>query len=127
MQVDQPNTGERLPAKLIAVAQQLISATHREDHAAPRGDRVQRFALHLREIQRAQLLVAILPTADVVETGAVRIKLVTEAALLHLELDPAPLAAPLEQQQVSAISADVHRVWRQRADAQRARRLMHAG
>ena len=39
---------------------------------------------------------------------------------MHLEADPAPRAAALEQQQVAAVGVDVHEVGVQRADAQRA-------
>ena len=80
---------------------------------------MQRVALDLRQVERAQALVAILAAADVVEVGAVRVELVAQAAGLELEADPAPAAAPLEQQQVAAIGVDVHQVGVQRADAQR--------
>ena len=79
---------------------------------------MQRVALDLGQIERAQPLVAVLSAADVEEIGPVRIELVAEPARLYRETDPAPPAAALEQQQVAAVGVDVHQVRVQRAHAQ---------
>ena len=85
---------------------------------------MQRVALDLGQVERAQLLVAVLAAADVVEVGAVGVERLAEAARAAAEPDPAPAAAALEQQQVAAVGVDVHQVRVQRADAQQ---LRHGG
>jgi len=96
VEVDQTDARKLLLAELVGVTQQLVTATHREDHAAARGDGMERVPLDLRQIKRAQPLVPILAPADVVEICAVRIKRVAEAAGHHREADPSPVAALLE-------------------------------
>ena len=118
VEVDEPGARERLVAELVGVAEQLVAAADREDHRAAVGRRVQRVALDLGQVERAQLLVAVLAAADVVEVGAVGVELFAQTARLQLETDPAPAAAALEQQQVAAVGVDVHQVGIQRADAQ---------
>ena len=77
-------------------------------------------ALVLVQVRGAELLVAVLAAAHVVEVGAVRVERVADAGAGQLETDPAPLAAPPQHQQVAAVGVDVHQVRIQRADAQRA-------
>ena len=79
-QVDQADAGQRLVAELVGVPEQLVAAAHGEDHAAAVGDLVERVALDLGEIERAQPLVAVLAAADVEQVGAVGVELVAEAA-----------------------------------------------
>ncbi len=117
-QVDKPHSGERLVSQLIRVAEELIATADREDHRAASGGCVQGVALDRRQVERAQLLVAILTAADVVEVGAVWVELVAEAAVGDREANPSPGTAALEQQQVAPVRVDVHQVWVQRADAE---------
>ena len=73
-EVDQPDTGQGLVAELVGVAEQLITAAHREDHRPAVGRGVERVALDLGQVERAQLLVAVLPAAHVEEIGAVGVE-----------------------------------------------------
>ena len=78
-QIDQPDPGQRLVAELVGVSEQLIATADREDHRAAVGRRVQRVALELGQVEGAQLLVAVLAAADVVEVGAVGVERLAEA------------------------------------------------
>ena len=118
LEVDEPDAGQALAAQLVAVAEQLVAAAHREDDASALGRGVQGVALDGGQVLRAQLLVTILTTSEVEKVVIVGIDLVAEPGAGQLEADPAPLAAALEQQQVAAVGVDVHQVRVQRADPQ---------
>ena len=62
------------------MSEQLISAADREDHRSAVGRRVQRVALDLGQVERAQLLVAVLPAPDVEEVGAVGVEPLAQTA-----------------------------------------------
>ncbi len=124
-----PAPGQRLVSKLVGVTEQLVAAAHGEDHRAAVGRGVQIGALAVCEVVRAQPLVAILAAADVVQIGARKVERLTDRGGCQLKIDPAPAAAPLEQQQVAAIGVDVHQLGVQRADTQpiaQARRITTA-
>src|SRR4051794_15917764 len=118
LEVHETHAGEPLAAELVGVAEQLVAAADREyDAPALRGG-VERVALDRGEVERAELLVTVLTAAEVEEIVRVRVDLVPEARALELEADAAPLAAPLEQQQVATVGIDVHEIRIQRADPQ---------
>ena len=118
LEVHEADAGEPLAAQLVGVAEQLVAAADGEDDAPALGGGMQRVALDGGEVERAQLLVTVLTTAEVEEVVRVGVDLVAEAGAAQLEADPAPLAAALEQQQVAAVGVDVHQVRIQRADPQ---------
>ncbi len=60
--------------------EQLVAAADREDHRSPGGGCVQRVALDLGQVERAQFLIAVLAAADVVEVGAVGVEALAEPA-----------------------------------------------
>ena len=119
LEVDEADAGQPLVAELVAVAEQLVAAADAEDHRAALRGGVQRVALDGGEVLRAQRLVAVLAAAEVEEVVGVGVELLAEPRARQLEADPAPRAAPLEQQQVAAVGVDVHQVRVQRADPQR--------
>ena len=116
-EVDEPDTGQGRVAELVGVAEQLISAAHREDHRFSGRRRVERVALDLGQVERAQLLIAVLPAPDVEEISAIGVQPFAEAARGDAEVDSSPPATPLEQEQVAAVGVDVHQVWVERAHA----------
>ena len=71
--------GHELVAEGVGVAEQLIAAADREDHAPVAGGRVQRVALDVDEVLGAELLVAILAAAEVEEVVGARVDLVAQA------------------------------------------------
>ncbi len=77
-----------------------------------------RVALDGGEVLRAQRLVAVLAAAHVEEVVRVGVDLLARIGAAELERDPAPFAAPLQEQQVAAVGVDVHQVRVQRADPQ---------
>ncbi len=79
---------------------------------------MERLALGLDQILRAQPLVAILTAAQVEQVVGIRVQRLAEPAGRQLEADPAPRAASLEHEQVAAVGVDVHQVRVERADAQ---------
>ena len=119
LEVDQPDPGHALVAQLVVVAEQLDAAADAQDDRAAVGGGVQRVALGVDQILRAELLVAVLAAAEVEEVVRVGVDRVAEAGGGQLEADPAPRAAPLQHQHVAAVGVDVHQVGVERADAQR--------
>jgi hypothetical protein len=61
----------RGPSELIGVAQQLVAPAHGEDDRPARRRGAQVLALFPGQVGGAQLLVAVLTAADVVQVGAV--------------------------------------------------------
>ena len=72
--------------------------------------------LEFEQVIRAELLVAILSAAHVVEIGA-GIEALADSGTDQLERDAAPFTAAAQHQQVSAIGVDVHQLGIERADA----------
>ena len=72
-QVDEPEPGDLLVAELVGVAQQLEAAADAEDEPAAVRRGVQRVALGLDEVLRAQRLVTILTAAEVEEVVGGRV------------------------------------------------------
>ena len=118
VQIDQADARQRLGAELVGVAQQLVAAADGEDDRPAGGGGMHVVALALGQIVGAELLVAVLAAADVVEVGAVGIQRLVEAGRGQLEADAPPLAAALEHDQVAAVGVDVHEVGVQGAHPQ---------
>ena len=78
-QVDEADAGDLLVAELVGVAEELVAAADGEDRAAVGGRGVQRVALALDEVLRAELLVAVLAAAEVEEVVRGRVDVVAEA------------------------------------------------
>ena len=107
-QVDEPEPRDHLVGERVAVAEQLVAAADAEHERAAVGGGVQRLALGLDEVQRAQALVAVLAAAEVEEVVRVGVDALAEPGGGDAEADPAPGAAPLEHEQVAAVGVDVH-------------------
>src|SRR5258707_94562 len=92
--------GVRGPLELVrerlAAAEQLVAAAHGKDHASALGDLPQRVLLGLDEIERATLLIAVLPAAEIEQIGLLGIEALAELAALELEPEATPAAALLE-------------------------------
>ena len=71
-QVDEPDARDLLVAERVGVAEQLVAAADAEHDLARAGGGVQRVALGLDEVLRAQQLVAVLAAAEVEEVVRVR-------------------------------------------------------
>ena len=100
------------------MAEQLVAAADAEQQLARARRGVQRVALGVDEVERAQPLVAVLAAAEVEEVVRLGVDPVAERGGGDLEADPAPRAAALQQQQVAAVGVDVHQLGIQRADPQ---------
>src|SRR5262249_31882711 len=61
--VEQPDAGDALIPERVGVPEQLIAAAHSEHDRVARRCRVQRLALGLEEVLRAQALIAVLAAA----------------------------------------------------------------
>ena len=83
LEVDEAEAGDLVVAELVAVAEQLKAAADAEHDRAARRRRVQRVALGLDEVQRAQALVAVLAAAEVEEVVGVGVDRVAEAGGRH--------------------------------------------
>ena len=78
-QIDEAEAGDHLVGERVAVAEQLIAAADAEHDRAAAGGGVQRLALGLHEVQRAEALVAILTAAEVEEVVRVGVDGLAEA------------------------------------------------
>ena len=67
LEVDEAEARDLLVGERVAVAEQLVAAADAEHERAAVGGGVQRVALGLDEVQRAQALVAVLAAAEVEE------------------------------------------------------------
>ncbi len=74
LQIDQPTPGQHLVAELVGVPEQLVAAADGQDDRPARGRGVEAIALEPGQVGGAQLLVAVLAAADVVEVGAVGVQ-----------------------------------------------------
>ena len=105
-----PESRQGLLAELVAVTEQLVAtADGKHDRAfADRGD--ERLALGLRHVGGDGALVAVLPAADVEEVVGGRVDPIAGSGAGVGEADPAPLAAPAQEDDVAAVGVDVHLV-----------------
>src|SRR5215213_9897498 len=111
LEVGDPEAGQPLLAELVAVPEQLVAAAYREQYGAVIGRPGKRLALGCDHVGGDRALVAILPAADVEEVMRGRVDGIAGAGARVGEPDPAPLAAPLQEDDVAAVGVDVHLVW----------------
>src|SRR5206468_9972147 len=93
--VDEADAGDLLVAQRVGVPEQLVAAADAEEELAGLRRGVERVALGLDEVERAQPLVAVLAAAQVEEVVGLGVDAVAERRGGDLEADPAPRAAAL--------------------------------
>src|SRR5690348_8222644 len=116
--VEQADAVEPLAVgRLVVVAEQLVAAADREHLGAVLDRRLQMLLLVLAQVVVDQRLFAVLAAAE--EEDIDVLHLVAGRAALKLDdarLEPMPLRAAQEREDVAAVAVDVHQVWVQPAD-----------
>ena len=108
LQVDQAKARQALLAELVAAAQQLVATADGEHDRAVANRIGERPSLALDHVGGDGSLVAILATAEIDEVVLARVEALSGSGSRVLEVDPAPLAAALQEEDVAAVGVDVH-------------------
>ena len=118
LEVGDPEPLDPLVAELVAVAEKLVAAAYREHHGPVRHGRREPVALRRDHVGGHQPLVAILAAADVDQVVRRGVDPVARPGGRVLEADPAPLAAPAQEQDVAPVRVDVHLLGVERQQAE---------
>ena len=118
-QIGDAESGDRLVAELVAVAEQLIAAADGEQGGAVADRLGDRLTLARDQVGGDGALVPILAATDVDQVVSAGVEGLPGSGRRVLEADPAPLAALLKQGHVAAIRVDVHLLRVERQQTQR--------
>ena len=118
LQVGEAEARDPLVAELVAVAEELVAAADGEHHRAVLDGLGEARALGRHHVLGDDPLVAVLAPADVDQVVGARVERLARPRGGVREADPAPLAAPPQEQDVAAVGVDVHLLGVQRDGAE---------
>src|SRR5436190_8229491 len=94
----------------VGVPEELIAAADGEHHRPRLDGFLDGLALLGQEVRRDHSLFTVLAAPEEDKVACSRVETVAKAHRLHLQLDAAPGAAPLEGQDIPSVAVDVHQV-----------------
>src|SRR5207247_7662662 len=117
--IDESDAVETLAVRgLVVVAEELVAPAHGEDLRAAADRVLQRLLLELLEVVVDQGLLAVLPAAEEEDVDVVHADDRSALQLHDPGLQPSPLGAAEQGEDVAAVAVDVHQVRVEPADGE---------